>query len=73
MPDGAYISAVMFLFLRLVLKVKNSLGLVGDVTLHAVLEYAKIVSQEKVQYSHIYRFGCGSPLFSTVQACPEVL
>ena len=44
MPDGAYISAVMFLFLRLVLKVKNSLGLVGDVTLHAALEYAKIVS-----------------------------
>ena len=26
------------------LKVKNSLGLVGDVTLHAALEYAKIVS-----------------------------
>ena len=39
MPDGTYIRQVSLPNL----KVKNSLSLVGDVTLHAALEYAKIV------------------------------
>lgn len=66
-----YISIIKFLFL--VLEIKNSLGLTGDAILQAALDYAKVVSQEKVRYSPTCRFGCrGLPLF-TVQECPGVL
>jgi hypothetical protein len=44
-PDGGW---WYDMFLILVLELKNTLGLSGDALLHAVIDYSKIVSREKV-------------------------
>jgi hypothetical protein len=65
-PAGAwwYISIIQFLFL--VLELKLSKGLAGDVTLQAALDYAKIVLHDIPRICH---FGCRGLPLSTVQAC----
>ena len=60
-------------FLTMVLELKNTVGLAGNPVLQAIVDYSKIISQEKVRYApsaHLYNHGL--PLF-TVQILSRVL
>ena len=47
-------------FLTTVLELKNTVGLAGNPVLQAIVDYSKIISQEKVRYApsaHLYNHG----------------
>jgi hypothetical protein len=68
-PDGCWWYG---LFLAQVLELKNTLGLSGDALLQAIIDYSKIIGQERVR-SSLCRFESYSLLFFAVQALSGVL